>query len=319
MKKLSIYFIVLITLLSAKSSSQIDSVLYRHLPEVLHTPTGDIFGTLTLPSNTKGGIPVVLIIAGSGPTDRDCNNPMMKNDAYKKIAVAFAANQIATLRYDKRGIAESKAAGKSEKDLRFTDYVKDAAAWIELIKSDKRFSEVIVLGHSEGSLIGLLATTGKVSKFISLAGISQSADKILKEQLKSIPDDLKKQSYTIIDTLVAGKEVENTPPQLGSLFRPSVQPYLISWFKENPVAAIAALKIPLLVAQGTADLQVGTEEARALAKANPRAQLLLVEDMNHVLRIVKGDKSENMETYSDPTRPLAGELVTGMCSFIKQK
>ncbi len=298
--------------------AQTDSNTYKQSPLDLKTKTGKLYGTLTLPANSKGRLPLVLIIAGSGPTDRDCNNPVMKNDAYKKLAIELANNQIASLRYDKRGIAASREAGKSEKDLRFTDYVNDVIGWIDFLNSDKRFSEIIVLGHSEGSLIGMLASRSGVSKYISVAGLSQSADKLLKEQLETMPDDLRARSFSIIDSLVAGKEVKNTPSQLGSLFRSSVQPYLISWFKENPVQAIAELKIPLLIVHGTADLQVKPEEARLLAAANPRAHLLIIENMNHVLRTITGGQGENMESYYDAGRPLSSELVPKICAFIRQ-
>lgn len=299
--------------------TQNDSLLYRQYPQVLKTSTGDIFGTLTVPSGANGDLPVVLIIAGSGPTDRDCNNPMMKNDAYKRLAFALAANHIASLRYDKRGIAESKVSARSERELRFRDYVKDAVAWIEQLNADKRFSKVIVLGHSEGSLIGMLASQQQVSQFISLAGVAQPAAIILKEQLENMPDALRLQSFSIIDTLVRGREVAKTPPQLGSLFRPSVQPYLISWFAENPTVAIAALKIPILIVQGTADLQVKASEGRALANANPRSKLLMIDQMNHILRTISGGQEDNMASYNDPSLPLAAGLVTGLCDFINQK
>jgi len=316
MKILVRTFLILNSMISATFYAQSDSTLFKQSDFNLVTQSGTLYGTLTMPSSEKTAVPVVLIIAGSGPTDRDCNNPMMKNDAYKKLAMALAANHIASVRYDKRGIAASRDAGKSEKDLRFTDYVKDAADWITLLKSDKRFSEVIVLGHSEGSLIGMLAAKKNAAKFISVAGIAQSADKILKEQLVNLPDNLKKRSFLIIDQLAEGKEVANTPAELGSLFRSSVQPYLISWFKEKPEKAMAALRMPVLVVQGTADLQVKAEEGRRLAAARKGNQLLMIEGMNHVLRVITGGQSENMDSYDDPNLPLARELVSGICAFI---
>ncbi len=153
---------------------------------------------------------MALIIAGSGPTDRDGNNPMMKCDAYKKLAYGLAENNIASLRYDKRGIAESQAAGKNESDLRFDDYVNDAKDWIQLLKQEKRFSKVIVIGHSEGSLIGMIAATD-ADKFISLAGAGRRADKIIKEQLSNQSKEALDLSNPIIDSLTKGKTVDNVP------------------------------------------------------------------------------------------------------------
>ncbi|MEZ7507157.1 alpha/beta hydrolase [Flavobacterium sp. Arc2] len=281
---------------------------------ILKTKSGDIFGTLTTPKKFSN-ISVALIIAGSGPTDRDCNNPMMKCDAYKKLAYGLAENNIASLRYDKRGIAESKAAGKSETDLRFDDYVNDAKEWIQLLKQDKRFSKVIVVGHSEGSLIGMIAST-TADKFISIAGAGQSADKTIKEQLSTQPKELQDLSYPIIDSLVKGKTVDNVNPMLNSLFRTSVQPYMISWFKYDPQIEIQKLSIPILILQGTNDIQVTVEDAKRLSKAYPKSQLILVDKMNHIFRTVDGDKQANIATYNNSSLPLADEFVKDIVNFV---
>ena len=203
---------------SVSASSQIDSTPVESIV-ILHTKSGDIFGTLTTPREYND-IPVALIIAGSGPTDRNGNNPMMKNNSLKILATELATKNIATLRFDKRGIGESTAAGKKESELRFDDYVQDAKEWLELLKKDKHFSNVIVIGHSEGSLIGMIAAQG-ADKFVSIAGAGQSADKIIKEQLTTQPKEIKDLCYAIIDSLADGKKVENVPPMLNSLFRPS--------------------------------------------------------------------------------------------------
>lgn len=280
----------------------------------LETKTGQIFGTLTTPKKFST-IPVALIIAGSGPTDRNGNNPMMKCDAYKKLAYGLAENNIASLRYDKRGIAESHAAGKNESDLRFDDYVNDAKEWIQLLKQDKRFSKVIVIGHSEGSLIGMIAATD-ADKFISIAGAGRRADKIIKEQLGNQSKEALDLSNPIIDSLIKGKTVENVPEILNSLFRPSVQPYLISWFKFDPQIEIQKLTIPILIIQGTNDIQITVEDAKRLSKANQKSQLVLIKKMNHILRTVEGDKQANIASYNNASLPLAGGLIKDITSFI---
>ena len=281
----------------------------------LQTRTGEIHGTLTVPEKS-GKPPVALIIAGSGPTDRDGNNPMMKNNSLKILATELAKNGIATLRYDKRGIAESKGASKSESDLRFDDYVSDAKEWIQLLKKDKRFSKVIVIGHSEGSLLGMMAATS-ADKFVSIAGAGQSADKILKEQLKTQPQQVQDMTFPIIDSLKNGKMVENVNPMLNSLFRQSVQPYLISWFKYDPQSEIGRLTIPVLIVQGTNDIQVSVEDAKRLAAANHKAKLILVDKMNHIFRRVEvEDRQANIATYSNSDLPIAAELVKSTVKFI---
>jgi len=198
---------------------------------VLKTATGNIAGSLLLPDLEKIS-PLVLIIAGSGPTDRNGNNPMMTNNSLKMLAKGLQSKGIASIRYDKRGIGESQSAGPIESDLRFEHYIKDAEDWITLLRKDERFSEVIVLGHSEGSLIGMIASqTSEVDKFISVAGTGFPAGEIIRNQLKEQPEFILNQSLPIIEKLEKGELEENVPPMLASLFRKSVQPYLISWFK----------------------------------------------------------------------------------------
>ena len=289
-------------------------LLYVETSIVLTTKSGDIFGTLTTP-NFISKFPVVLIISGSGPTDRDGNNPMMKNNSLKFLAHELAKRGIASLRYDKRGIAESKAAAKGEADLRFDDFVSDAKEWLDLLRQEKRYSAVFIAGHSEGSLIGMIIAE-KANGFVSIAGSGQSADKTLKSQLSSQPQGIQDVSFPIIDSLKNEMLVKNVNPMLYSLFRTSVQPYLISWFKRAPQTEIKKLKIPILILQGTNDIQVSVNDAKLLATANSSSKLVLIENMNHVLKITKGDRQENILVYSNPTISISKILVTEVSSFI---
>jgi len=298
----------------ALAQSVTDSA-YTENSIMLQTATGNIYGTLTLPK-TKNPVPVALIIAGSGPTDRNGNNPMMKNESLRLLAYGLAENQIASLRFDKRGIAESKEAAKEEADVRFEDFINDAKQWITLLKKDKRFSKVFVIGHSEGSLIGMIAARNEADGFISIAGAGKVANEILKEQLAKQPPVVKEASYPIIDSLVMGHQVKNVNPMLFALFRPSIQPYLISWFKYNPQNEIKQLSIPILILQGTNDLQVSTGDAQLLANANTKAKLVLIDSMNHVLKIVDGDTNVNIATYSNPALHIATELIEQIVIFI---
>jgi hypothetical protein len=197
----------------------------------LETPTGKIAGTLLVPAAT-GRVPLVVIIAGSGPTDRNGNSPLLPggNNSLKLLAEGLAERGIASLRYDKRGVAASATAMVSEANLRFDMYADDAAGWIRRLRSDARFSTITVVGHSEGSLLGMLATQrGAADGYVSIAGAGRAADKILREQLgKQLPPDLLSFSNKGLDALLAGHTVDSVPPPLLSLFRPSVQPYMIS-------------------------------------------------------------------------------------------
>jgi alpha/beta superfamily hydrolase len=310
-------FVFLLLTLPFMAAAESDTT-YTETNVVLHTASGDIAGTLTIPANAPAKLPVALIIAGSGQTDRNGDNPMMKNEGLQKLAYGLAAKNIASLRFDKRGIGESKAAGKTEADLRFEDYINDARSWIEWLKQDKRFSKVFVAGHSEGSLIGMIAALNTAHGFVSIAGAGRSADKILKEQLAGQPAMVKDSSYPIIDSLVLGKTVANVPKMLFALFRPSVQPYMISWFHYDPQAEIKKLTIPVLILQGTNDLQVKEEDANLLAKSNTKAKLTLIKNMNHIFRIVEGDRKENLATYITPTLPISEELVSSISEFVLQ-
>jgi pimeloyl-ACP methyl ester carboxylesterase len=242
----------------------------------------------------------------------------MTCNAYKKLAHELAVNHIASLRYDKRGIAESAAAVENESDLIFDDYVNDVRDWVKLMKQDKRFNKIILIGHSEGSLIAIIASEN-VDKVISIAGPGRSADALLKEQLLAQPKELQDLAFPIIDKLVKGEKVENVNPLVASLFRPSVQPYLISWFKYDPQKEIKKLKIPVLIIQGSNDIQVSVKDAELLSAAKPDSKLILIDKMNHVLRSVDGDRQANLATYNNASLPLADGLVKNITDFILKK
>lgn len=288
-------------------------------PITLKTKTGNIEGTLLYPSSSKK-IPVALIISGSGPTDRNGNNPRMKNNSLKMLAEGLSENGIASLRYDKRGIAESKDAGLSEKNLSFENYIEDAKDWVSLLKKDSRFSKIIIIGHSEGSLIGMIVSQEKyVSKFISLAGSGIPAGEIIRKQIKAQAPTIAKQTLPIIEKLENGKTVDSIPQMLYSIFRPSVQPYLISWFKYDPSKEISKLKKPVLIIQGTTDIQVDVSNAKKLAEANNNAELTIIKGMNHILKKVELDRQKNLETYNNPDLPLKKGLIQMITDFIKKQ
>jgi alpha-beta hydrolase superfamily lysophospholipase len=280
----------------------------------LSTATGDLSGVLTVPAGANKGI-VALIISGSGPTDRNGNNPSMQNNSLKMLSAGLAGSGIASLRYDKRGIAGSASAMKKEADLRFEDYVNDAKDWIEKLRKDNRFKQVVVIGHSEGSLVGMIAAKG-ANKMISIAGIGQPAHNVIKDQLRAQPQGIQDLTFPLLDSLKNGHRVTNPGPAFSSLFRESVQPYLISWFTYDPQAEIKKLQIPVLIIQGTTDIQVSVAEAKLLAAANPKAKLVTIEGMNHVLKNAPADAAANVKIYNDPSLPLVPELLKTITTFI---
>ncbi|WP_339527476.1 alpha/beta hydrolase [Pseudomonas sp. EL_65y_Pfl2_R96] len=292
------------------------TVLQR--PISLDTGSGELFGSLLLPKSDTP-VPVVLIISGSGPTDRDGNNPDGgRNDSLKRLAWVLAKHNIASVRYDKRGVAASLAATPDERNLSVEDYVADAVAWGQKLKADPRLGKLILLGHSEGALIASLAAPSvDAAAVISMSGSARPIDQVLRQQLSNrLPPPLMLRSNELLDSLKAGHTDDNVPPQLQVIFRPSVQPYLISLFHQDPAAAFAKLKMPALIIQGSNDIQVGVGDAKALKAAKPDAELALIEGMNHVLRIVPNDVKRQLASYKDPQLPLAAELGTRILGFI---
>lgn len=290
------------------------------MADTLKTPNGDIYGTLELPA-ARSPVPVALIIAGSGPTDRDGNSPALpgSNNSLKMLADGLAARGIASLRYDKRGIAASRGAMTREEDLRFTNFIDDAVGWLRKLRADKRFSTVTVIGHSEGSLIGMVAAReAGADGYVSLEGAGRKARDILHEQLsKQLPSELLATSDRIMAQVSSGATPDSVPPMLAPLFRPSVVPYLISWFKYDPAAEIGKLTMPALIVQGTTDIQTSMTDAKALAAGNPSARFLSVEGMNHILKSVSGDLAAQIPKYSDPMLPVVPQLLEEVAQFIR--
>jgi uncharacterized protein len=240
------YALMLALIASATVAQEPPPVATAPVDKTLHS-------TLLLPKDTSKPIPVVLLLSGSGPTDRNGNSPILpgKNNSLLMLADGLASNGIASLRYDKRGVGESAGAMMAEADLRFETYVDDAVSWCEQLRKDKRFSAVIIAGHSEGSLIGMLAAKRcNADAFISISGAGRVAADILRTQLAGkLPPELAKQNDAILKNLEAGKTTENAPPELAAIYRPSVQPYLISWFRYDPAKSIAELTVPVLIVQ----------------------------------------------------------------------
>ena len=292
------------------------TVLQR--PITLDTGSGELFGSLLLPKSDTP-VPVVLIISGSGPTDRDGNNiEGGRNDSLKRLAWVLAKHNIASVRFDKRGVAASLAATPDERNLSVEAYVSDAEAWARKLKTDPRFGQLILLGHSEGALIATLAAPSvDAAAVISLSGSARPIDQVIRQQLSNrLPPPLMQRSNELLDSLKAGHVDDNVPPQLEVIFRPSVQPYMISLFRQDPAAAFAKLKMPALIIQGSNDIQVGVGDAKMLKAAKPDAELVVIEGMNHVMRIVPNDVKRQLASYKDPQLPLAAELGTRIIEFI---
>ncbi len=277
----------------------------------------DLKGTLMEPEVTTAPH-LVVIISGSGPTDRNGNNASMMNNSLKFLAEGLFDEGLASFRFDKRGIAGSATEAIEEEDQRFEDFATDVVDWIALINEDKRFEKISIIGHSEGSLVGILAAQKlDLHKFVSLSGAGFPVDEIIKEQLKAQPQMVKDVAFPILDTLKSGKLVDNPHPIVATLFRPSVQPYLISWMKYDPAQELSKLDAPILIIQGDNDIQVSTENAAHLHAEVPQAQMEIVEGMNHVLKITGTDYTENINSYNNPELVISPILMEKIISFLK--
>jgi alpha-beta hydrolase superfamily lysophospholipase len=244
-----------------------------------------------------------------------------KSDTYRLLAQALGKKGIASVRYDKRGVAASKGAATSEDQLRFDTYAGDAAAWQRKLRGDKRFSKILVVGHSEGSLLGMLsAERAPADAFVTLEGAGRRGSVVLLEQLKKqLPPDMYAQAVIVVSALQSGATPSipaSWPQPLQELFRPSVQPYLTSWFQYNPALEIAKLRIPITIVQGTADVQVSVADANALKGAAPKATLVVVQGMNHVLRDYADTSSMQavMKGYEDPSLPIDSKVIDAIAS-----
>ena len=289
-------------------------------PMRLQTDQGTLHGTLLKPSSTTP-VAVALLIAGSGPTDRDGNNPEGgQSDSLKRLAQSLAKQGIASLRYDKRGVAASRAATPDERDLSVEGYVRDAMAWAHLLKSNQAFDRLILVGHSEGALIASLAAEqAQADALVVIAGSARPIDQLLREQLAArLPPHLVAQSNQLLDRLLTEQLSPQVPTQLHVLFRPSVQPYLISLLRQKPGEAFARLQMPALIVQGSHDIQVSVADAQALQAAKPDAELLIIPGMNHMLRISALDLPAQLASYDNPRLPLAQGLGEQIAQFIQR-
>jgi uncharacterized protein len=280
----------------------------------LHVGNLDAF--LTTPADVEKP-PVALLIAGSGSTDHDGNGPQAKPATLKKLAEQLAAQKIATLRYDKRGAGGWKAEFGKPEDFRFKDYVDDAAALVNDLRASGKFSRIVVVGHSEGGLVAILAARQvQIDRLVLLVTAARRQGDLLKAQLekRQIPPDILDPILKAIDSIMAGQIVD--PPPRGLAIAPSMQPSLASAFVIDPIDPLKAIDKPILIVGGGRDVQVARLDFAALSAAAPLAKTLWLPDMNHVLNDVTDD-ADNLAAYNQPDRAIDANLVAAVAAFIQ--
>lgn len=319
------FFLALVALAASLAAAAQPAPGPREKPIEARGPLAPLKGTLLAPA--KAGAPVVLIVPGSGPTDRDGNNPMGVNAAsFRLLAQDLAARGIATVRIDKRGMFGSAKAVADANAVTIPDYVSDVHSWMGAIRRSTGVPCVWVLGHSEGGLVALAAAQGGsevqgICGLLLVATPGRPLGQVLRDQLRANPANapLLDQALAAITKLEGGGRVDpaSLHPALQPLFNEAVQGFLISAFALDPARLIATTQKPVLVLQGERDLQVGVADARLLAQAKPAAQLVLLPDTNHVLKaVVTDDPAANMATYANPGQPLAPGVVDAVARFV---
>lgn len=272
-------------------------------------------GTLLNPIHTESKA-LAIIIGDYGPTDRNGNQNFQKNNNLKKIAFGLVDHNIATFRYDKR-IVKQIRKGKVDKNMSFNDFVTDATSVIDYFKKKDTYKSIYIIGHSQGSLVGMLAAKDQLAGFISLAGSAKSIDQVILDQIQLTVPGLVDDAKAVFAVLKEGKTTKKYPPALSNMFNIETQPFISSWMQYNPEDIIKTLNIPVLIINGTKDLQVPVTEATQLLEASQQGKLEIIENMNHVLFTIEGDDLENSKSYNESFRPLTPELIEAIVSFIK--
>jgi pimeloyl-ACP methyl ester carboxylesterase len=275
---------------------------------------GFIDAVLTVPPDVERP-PVVLLIAGSGSTDHDGNGPQAKPATLKKLSDQLVARKIATLRYDKRGAGGWKPDYGRPEDFRFTQFVDDATALVNYLRGSRKFSRLVLAGHSEGGLVAILtARRVPVDRLVLLVTAARRQGDLVKAQLeKKLPPDKLEPIVKAIDAIMAGQTVD--PPPQGLAIAPSMQPGIASAFTEDPIPPLKLIDQPILIVGGGRDLQMARLDFAALSAAAPIAKTLWLPDMNHVLVDVTDD-ADNLTAYNQPERALDSALVDSVATFV---
>src|SRR6266540_6436407 len=289
-------------------------------PYIIHSGALELGATLTVPRGTTGRVPVVVIIAGSGSTDRNGNSMMgIRPNSYAQLAWRLAERGIASLRYDKRSMPGTKGTFDMTK-MTLDDFAADARVAAESLAHDPRFSRVVLLGHSEGSSLAFIAARAgaPVAGVISVSGLGRPLGEVMRDQLSRQFDSATMVRYdTAMKHYLRGEQPGDVPPQLGMLFLPVNQTFMRSLASFDPPAAIRAVRRPVLIVQGETDLQASVADAERLHAARPDARLVMVPGANHVLKhITDRTLAGQMPTYTDPSIPIVPEAVAAIADWI---
>lgn len=280
-------------------------------------------GTLTIPAGSLKNLAVVLIVGGTGPVDRDGNSAYgLTGNTYKLLADSLVLQGLAVARYDKRlsGTNRSEALTRLPQPPLPDDYISDAVGFIRLLQADRRFKQVVVIGHDEGSLVGMRAARlAGASKFVSVAGAGRNLADLLKEQLMPAngPADVRRELLGLLDSLHAGQAVHPQSVQLKAQFAPRFQAAYRAWMQFNPVDELKAFSGPVLIVQAGNDTQLAPVDAQQLQAARPDASFQRFNRMTHQLKNYEGTSLiGNRQTYNQPNLPVTPGFPTIIAQFV---
>ncbi|AUC85023.1 alpha/beta hydrolase [Polaribacter sp. ALD11] len=280
---------------------------------IIHNEAIELPGTLTF---SKENTPLIIWVHGSGPVDRNGNQPAqnVKANYIKQFRDAVNKENIAFFSYDKR--TANKNNQDFLKDTKVRDFAFDLEKVVHHFHNEKRFSEIILIGHSQGSLIAMLAPKN-ADKYISLAGAGETIDKTIVKQISKNNPTLGEAAQQQFDTLRIKGKIEVIHPFLMSVFAKQNQPFLYSWMQLNPLEEIKKLTIPILIINGDKDLQVKIEDAKALHAVNKNSRLAIIENMNHVLKEIQKEE-DNLKSYYSSEFPISEKLIEAIVQFVKK-
>jgi pimeloyl-ACP methyl ester carboxylesterase len=310
--KLNLLILLFLSASICAQESEIISEEYNLKNDSIQLP-----GTLSF-KKMEDAQPLVIFIQGSGNPDRNGNQAALGINAnyIKTLRDSLNHKGIAFYSYDKRNVTPSNMPLIMEK-FEFTDLVDDAKIAISEFLNDERFSSITIIGHSQGSLVGMLATNNEVDKFISLAGVSETIDKTIVRQVTNQNAQFGQIAESHFKELKETGEIKEPNPMLQSIFAKQNLEFIRSYMAYDPVEEIKKLDLPVLIINGNKDLQVLESDAKALHEADPDAELKIIDGMNHVLKTISKDE-DNMKSYMSPDFPISEELIAVITTFVKK-
>lgn len=257
---------------------------------------GDLVGTLKLPASGEGPFPVVLLLTGSGPVDRDSNHKKLRFGVTTQLADALAEAGVASFRYDKRGVGASPGDWRK---VGLWDNVDDAATAVEMLRVRPEIdpSRVAVAGHSEGAVqaVALAARDRSLAGVVMLAGSARAGEELLLWQTRAILPTLPAPVRFLLRVLPfdpvarVARNHAKLKATTDDVVRMDGQRINAKWFREflayDPAVDLPKVEAPVLAITGAKDLQVNPEDLAIVdSSAGGPVETHLVPDLTHSLR-----------------------------------